>query len=64
MELITTENLRTLFFTKFDKVLNKRKTRQKVQLEKESLEIFEQLSELEEDFSEDEIYKNVHFWDD
>ena len=64
MELITTENLRTLFFTKFDKVLNKIKTRQEVQLEKESLEIFEQLSELEEDFSEDEIYKNVHFWDD
>ena len=65
LELITTENLRSLFFTKFDKILNKRKTRQEVQLEKENLEIFEQLSEqLEEDFYEDEIYKNVRFWDD
>ena len=65
LELITTENLRSLFFTKFDKILNKRKTRQEVQLEKENLEIFEQLSEqLDEDFYEDEIYKNVRFWDD
>ena len=65
LELITTENLRSLFFTKFDKILNKRKTRQEVQLEKENLEIFEQLSEqLEEDYYEDEIYKNVRFWDD
>ena len=63
MELITTENLRTLFFTKFEKVINKRKTRNDVLQEKENLETFEQLYEFD-DFYEDEIYKNVRFWDD
>ncbi len=63
MELVTTENLRTLFFTKFEKVINKRKTRNEVLKEKENLETFEQLYEFD-DFYEDEIYKNVHFWDD
>ena len=63
MELVTTENLRTLFFTKFEKVINKRKTRNEVLQEKENLETFEQLYEFD-DFYEDEIYKNVRFWDD
>ena len=63
MELVTTENLRTLFFTKFEKVINKRKTRNEVLKEKENLETFEQLYEFD-DFYEDEIYKNVRFWDD